>query len=320
MLPDLLTTREAADYLRIKERKLYEMVHDGVLPCSRVGGKWVFPRRLLELWVLRNADGLDGLDFGTERPPVVAGSHDPLLEWAVRESGCDLALLFDGSMAGLARLADGKALACGLHVPEDVQPESAGGGAETGGVPGAMPVHEWNIGAARRALAGVAFVLIEWAWRDQGLLLPAGNPRGVRGVADLGGLRMVDRQEGAGSRLLFARLAAAADLSEDALLRTGPPARSETDVALAVANGSADAGFGIGALARSFGLDFVPLARERYDLAVPHRDYFDPPWQALMAFTGTDRFAGQAAQFGGYDVSGVGTVRYNAGSPTTGRR
>lgn len=320
MLPDLLTTREAADYLRIKERKLYEMVHDGALPCSRVGGKWVFPRRLLELWVLRNADGLDGLDFGTERPPVIAGSHDPLLEWAVRESGCDLALLFDGSMAGLARLADGKALACGLHVPEDDPPEAAATTAAAQGDRGAAPGREWNIGTAGRALAGVAFVLIEWAWRDQGLLLPAGNPRGVGGVTDLGGLRLVDRQEGAGSRLLFARLAAAAGLSEATLLRTGPPARSETDVALAVANGSADAGFGIGALAQSFGLDFVPLARERYDLAVPHRDFFDPPWQALMAFARTGRFADQAMRFGGYDVAGIGTVRYNAGSPTTGRR
>lgn len=300
MLPDLLTTREAADWLRIKERKLYELVRDGAVPCSRVGGKWVFPRRLLEAWVLRQAAGPAGLDRATPRPPVIAGSHDPLLEWAVRESDSDLAVLVDGSLPGLARLADGRALACGLHVPEP---------------PAADPATwQWNAATAAAALAGQGWVLIEWAWRDQGLMLPPGNPKCITGVADLSGLRLVGRQAGAGSRLVFDRLAGAAGLDPAAIVATDPPARSETDVALAVATGVADAGFGIGAVARSFRLDFLPLARERYDLAIGRRDYFDPPWQRLMALTRTAGFAGQAARLGGYDVTGTGGVRGNAGA------
>ena len=97
-LPAYLTTRELADLIRVKERKVYDLVAAGDVPCSRATGKLLFPRDAVLAWIDRAGENADEV---RERPPVVLGSHDPLLEWALRESGCGLASLFDGSLDGV---------------------------------------------------------------------------------------------------------------------------------------------------------------------------------------------------------------------------
>src|SRR5262245_31370767 len=162
----LLTTREVADYLRIKERKVYDLVRERRIPCIRVTGKWLFPKALIELWVMQNCGGGRPAKPSIERPPVIAGSHDPLLEWAVRESECELAIMFNGSLDGLQRFAQGKAHCSGLHVFDP----------ETG---------DYNRAIVVRSLAGLEVVLIAWAWREQGLIVAAGNPYRIHALPDL---------------------------------------------------------------------------------------------------------------------------------------
>jgi len=292
---ELMTTQEVAEYLRIKERKVYDLLQRGAIPCSRVTGKWLFRRSLIDQWVDEHGHAGEDLEGLGERPPVIGGSHDPLLEWAVRESGCELATLFDGSRDGLERFARGGLQVTGLHLLD----------AQSG---------EYNTPAARATLPGLAFVLIEWAWREQGLMLAPGSPLAIQRLSDLAssGARVVDRQEGAGSHLLFRNLLGEAGIDAAKLHLLPESARNEHEVALAVLHGRADAGFGVGSAARQFGLTFLPLGRERYDLLVTRRDYFEPPLQRLLAFTRTARFPARAAELGGYDVSGLGTVRYNA--------
>ena len=293
-MPDLMTTREVAEYLRLKERKIYELVRQRAIPCTRVTGKWLFPRQLIDFWLLEHADGA-GREALATPAPVVAGSHDPLLEWAVQASGCGLALLFGGSMDGLARFARAEATVCGLHVPD---PEDG----------------DYNVDAVRRATRDRDLVLIEWARRRQGLMLAPGNPLGIGALADLpaSGARLIDRQPGAGSRLLLDRLLARAGIERGALAFADEPAVNENDVAREVHAGHADAGLGIEAAAREAGLAFVPLAEERFDLLVGRREYFETAFQSLLALTRTRRFADRAGTLGGYDVTGTGTVRYNA--------
>src|SRR5437867_2490955 len=113
---ELMTTKEVAAYLRIKERKVYELISERRIPCSRVAGKWLFRKALIALWVIQHSEGAGHLKVAVARPPIVTGSHDPLLEWSVRESGCELAVLFNGSLDGLQHFAQGKAQCCGLHV------------------------------------------------------------------------------------------------------------------------------------------------------------------------------------------------------------
>jgi putative molybdopterin biosynthesis protein len=292
IMPEFLTTREVAALLRIKERKVYELVAERAIPVSRVTGKLLFPREMVEAWVWQQAEYAGGTEGLHGRPPVIAGSHDPLLEWALRESASELAAFLDGSLDGLARLAAGKAVAAGMHVYE---PE-----AET-----------WNRGHIERAMAGMPVVLIEWAWRAQGLVVPSGNPKGIAGLGDLEGLTLMPRQELSGSHILLEHLMRQAALEPRRIRQLSPPARSQTDVALAVAEGKADAGFAIETAAHQFRLDFVPLFRERYDLAVWRRDYFEPSLQKLLAFCRGPVFHERAQRLGGYDVSGLGQVHYN---------
>ena len=91
----------------------------------------------------------------------------------------------------------------------------------------------------------------------------------------------------------------------------GLPLRTETEVALAVSEGRADVGLGIAAVARQLNLDLVPLTRERYDLLIWRRAYFEPPLQRLLAFCASAAFAAKTGNLGGYDVSGLGRVHYN---------
>jgi excisionase family DNA binding protein len=297
-MPDLMTTKEVADYLRIKERKVYDLVRTGDIPCSRVTGKWLFPKALIDLWVARSTELPEGLpsvaEAGAPPPLVVAGSHDPLLEWALRESGSDLALHPGGSLDGLRRLAAGEAMVAGTHAPDD-----------DGGYRGQL---------AARALEGRPIVVLAWAWRQQGLVVAKGNPHGLHAVVDLArdGIRVALRQEEAGSQLLLLRMLDAAGLDREALNAIDGPARSESDVARAIFEDRADAGLAIEAAARGAGLDFVPLHRERYDLVVMRRDYFEAPLQALLAFARTKAFQTRARDLGGYDLGDLGQIIYNA--------
>ena len=290
--PRYLTTREVAALLRIKERKVYELVADGTIPVCRITGKLLFPRRQIEAWVDSSIEWSGDAERLSPRPPVVAGSHDPLLDWALRESGSGLATVYEGSLSGLHRLAEGQALAAGMHVFE---PASG----------------DWNRQhiAATPGLSGI--VLIEWARRSQGLVVAPDNPAGIAGIADLKGRTVVPRQAEAGSQILLQHLLEQAGLGTKDVAMLEQPARSETDIAHAVAGGKADAGLAIEAVARQFRLGFVPLAQERFDLAVARRDYFEPAFQTLLGFTATDAFAERARELGGYDVAGLGTVHLN---------
>jgi putative molybdopterin biosynthesis protein len=291
-MQDFMTTKEVAAYLRIKERRVYELVRRRAIPCTRVTGKWLFPTALVDLWVKDHLEGEP--QPASAPPPVVAGSHDPLLDWAIKESDCGLALLTGGSLDGLERLGAGEAVVAGLHLLDG----------ETG---------EYNVPAVTRTLPSQGLVLIEWAWRTQGLVVAAGNPRGIATLADLktGAVPVIRRQEAAGSQLLLAHLLEREGLALDKLDFVAETARSETDLGLAILEGRAEAGIAVEAVARSLKLGFVPLLRERYDLLLRRRDYFEPPLQKLLNFALSETFRNRAEQMGGYDVTGQGQVRYN---------
>lgn len=292
-MPDVLTMREAAAWLRLSERSLYDLARSRRLPAAQVGGKWLFPRAQLERWLAAQADGPE-MAHRLDPPPILAGSHDPLLDWAVRQSGCGLALRAGGSLDGLAEVAAGAALAAATHL---LDPDSGA----------------WNEPAAREMLARRGVVGITWAWREQGLIVPPGNPRGLTGVRDLAGtgVRVAGRQRRAGSHVLLTHLLTEAATRLDRVAFLPEPALSEDEVAAAVAEGRAEAGFGIRAEAAARGLGFVPLIRERFDLVMERRHFFGAPMQALLAFARGPVFAARAARMGGYDVAEAGAVAFN---------
>ena len=291
-MPDLLTTDEAAVYLRLSERKLYELVANGAVPCTKVTGKWLFPRAALDRWLMAGLV-LPAL-AQAPAPPIVGGSHDPLLEWVLRESGSGLASLPEGSEAGLRRLARGEITAAAIHVHRlDGDDEAA------------------NLDAVADAPGLHDVVVIAYARREQGLVLAPGNPLQLRDIADVAArrARLAPRPQGAGAQLLLLALLARAGLAFDALALVKPVCPTGADIAQAVRSGRADCGIATRSVAQAAGLDFVPLTWERFDLALHQRDYFRPGLQALFKFVRTAAFRDRAAELAGYDVSEAGDVR-----------
>ena len=287
---EYLTTKELAELLRIKERKVYDLASSGEVPCSRAMGKLLFPRQAVEAWLAESSSGYTPA-VPTQGPSVVLGSHDPLLEWALRESRSGLATFFDGSLDGLDRFARGEGVASGLHV---FDPASK----------------EWNVPAVRERFARQRIVLVEWAWRERGLIVAAKNQKKISGIASLKGRRLVPRQPEAGSQGLLMHLLSEAGLGAKDVSFTAP-ARSETDAAVAVYEGAADAALGLKGLARQHGLGFVPIVKERFDLLVDRRAWFEPPMQRFIDFCRTDGFLSRASEQHGYDASGFGRVHFN---------
>ena len=291
-MPDLLTTDEAASYLRLSERKLYELVANNAVPCSKVTGRWLFPKAALDRWVLA---GMVTSGPAQPAPPIVGGSHDPLLEWALRDSELGLASLPEGSESGLRRLARGDVQAAAIHLHRLEGDDDSANADTVANTPGLHDV-----------------VLIAFARREQGLLVAPGNPLKLSDIASVAATRarMALRPNGAGAQLLLLALLARAGIAAEALNAVKPPCPTGPDIAQAVRTQRADCGIATRAVALSSGLDFIPLTWEHFDMALRQRDYFMPGLQALFGFLRTSAFRERAAELQGYDVAQTGQVRH----------
>ena len=289
----LLTTTEAAEYLRLKERKVYELVAEGAIPCTKVTGKWLFPQADLDQWLVQSLSRPKGMKV-PDPVPIVGGSHDPLLEWALRESASGLASLPEGSEAGLARFEQGGIVATAIHL------HSLADEGDT------------NVDALKKRGGFHDAVLIAFARREQGFLVAPGNPLAIATIADVvrRRARMAVRPQGAGAQLLLLSLMHRARLSDDGLAVVAPPCPTGSDIAQAIRAGRADCGIATRSAATAAGVDFVPIVWERFDVAMRQRDYFRPPLQAFLGFLRTDAFVARAGELGGYDVSDAGAVRH----------
>jgi excisionase family DNA binding protein len=291
---ELLTTEEAADYLRLKERKLYELVATRAIPCTKVTGRWLFPKADLDRWL---ASGLSRPE-GVSQPdpaPIVGGSHDPLLEWALRDSGSGLAMLAEGSESGLARFCKGEVIAAAMHLHSIDRP----------GV-------DANILAVRSQRGLRDSVLIAFASREQGLLVHRDDPFGLESLdaAVRARARMAVRPRGAGAQLLLLSLLRQSGRNPDELVRAEPDCPTGPDIAQAIQAGRADCGIATRSVASAAGLRFVPLVWERFDLLLRQRDYFRDPMQRLVRFIGSSALQARAREMGGYDLTSTGAVRY----------
>jgi excisionase family DNA binding protein len=256
-LEEYLTTREVARYLRLNEKKVYDLVARGKLPAARISGKWLFPRRLIDGWVESNtihpAHGL--MTAVLEQMVVIQGSDDWLLGRVIER---DLAAgpmpvvsANVGSMAGLRAIADGKAHLAGCHVDND--------------------------SVRRTACRDRGCYLLNLFERHQGLIHDPLRHPGLKGLGDVvtGRLRFAERQPLSGTFRLVERLLDEQGLSLEGLDRVGPFSE-HMSLALAIRTGQADAGVGIRVAADQCGLGFIPLHTESYKLAIP-AGFFSSP-------------------------------------------
>ena len=219
---------------------------------------------------------------------LLAGSDDPALDFLLRESAGSARVAPGprGSVPGLEQLARGTADAAAVHLLD-------------------VASGRWNEGFARSALAGQPVVLVHLWQREQGLVVPSGNPKRIRAVADLAEHRVAWRAPGAGSRLLLERLLLQEGI--DPRPERGVQAESHLAVAAAVASGAADAGLAVRAVADSLGLDWIPVATEWFELAMARtaREAIDP----LLDVLGSAPVQARLAALPGYDLGMTGELR-----------
>jgi molybdate-binding protein/DNA-binding transcriptional regulator YhcF (GntR family) len=226
------------------------------------------------------------------------GSQDPAVALIAAQyhkitAGCTMQLTFTGSLGGLIALAQNKADLAGCHLWDD----------ET---------NTYNSPFVRRLLPGRKVALLTLAHRRVGLLLPPGNPLGLHTLADLArpGLRYVNRQPGSGTRVWLDVNLKRLGLASDRISGYSDEKMTHSEVALAIAQGTADTGLGVQSAAFSFGLDFVFLTTERYDLVIPEEKWGLPALQALARWLSTAEAKSAIVDLGGYDIDETGRLEW----------
>ncbi len=225
---------------------------------------------------------------------LIMGSHDPMLDLLatrlrLRDGQRRLVSVNIGSLGGLLALRRGQAHCAGCHL---FDPET-----ET-----------YNAPFLRRYLGGEDCALVTFAHREQGLIVPPGNPLGIASIADVRGRRLVNRQRGAGTRVLFDYLLAQHGIAPADIAGYAHEEYTHLAVAAAVADGIGDCGMGLRSAAEALGLDFVGLAWERFDLAIPRRYWQSAGLQALLAALRDESFKRELGAQSGYRSDETGTV------------
>ena len=234
-----------------------------------------------------------------ERTILAIGSHDLTLDLIAQQlatRGTRLSSASVGSLGGLVALGRGEAHVAGSHLLDP----------QTG---------EYNLSYIRKHLAETKVMVVGLVRRWQGLILGAGNPKGIEGLEDLAreDVIFVNRQRGAGTRVLLDYQLAKQKLDPEVIHGYGREEFTHLAVAAAIATGRADCGLGIQAAAAALKLDFLPLFSERYDLVIPEEHYQSRLLQPMLEVLSSDQFASEVYKFSGYELERPGEVLVELG-------
>jgi putative molybdopterin biosynthesis protein len=301
-MPEMLTTKEVAKFLKINEKMVYSLVSEKELPATKITGKWLFPKHLVEQWI--EAHTANYPTSRTQMPPyegilIIAGSNDPLFDKAVylfnRIHTGHVAVFGNlGSMGGLQALRQNRCHMATSHLLQEDE-------------------REYNFDFASQALGSMPAV-VNFCQREQGILLKKGNPKNIIAVKDLirPDIQIVNRSPATGTRLLLDRELKKAGLNADKIKGYTCEVQSHLHVGLKILSGCADAGPGIRAVAGMLDLDFMPLRWERYDVMIAKERFFDEGVQRFLGLVHEEQFKKAAAEMTGYDLSLTGKMVFPA--------
>lgn len=226
------------------------------------------------------------------------GSHDLAVAWlathfAEISPGFSLQINFTGSLGGLIALAEGKADLAGSHL-WDQESDS------------------YNAPFVRRLLPGRRMALVTLAHRHIGLIVPYNNPANLQGLSDLArpGVRFVNRQAGSGTRVWLDAQLRTLGIQPAQIQGYSDQKMTHSEVARAVAEGEADVGLGLEAAAHLYGVGFVLLTQERYDLVIPEERMQNPAVQRLIQWLSSAPFRELLSHLGGYDLQAADEIKW----------
>jgi putative molybdopterin biosynthesis protein len=288
--PRFMTVRQVARYLQINEKKVYALVNSGEIPASKATGKWLFPRDLVDQWLLESSHG--GL---LADRMLIAGSDDPLLCRAIMHVANEvqaralISYTSTGTQLGLSLLSRRRADICGIHW----------GPAEES--------RQRHPALLRQHPRHHDWVLVRAFLREQGLMVAGGLAGSEPDHLFSREVRWVMRQEGAGSHRFLHEVVTRHGL-DPAARHEAVRAYSERDAASAIAMGYADVGIGVRAAATEFGLDFIPVAWEAFDFAMHRGMFFRTLFQKLLDYLRSTECRRTAQKFGGYRFEETGNL------------
>ncbi len=291
------------DYVRVAVGK----VGDKILAAPLSRGAGVITSLVQADGLALIPSGVQGMDAGEqvkvhlyrskseiERTIFCIGSHDLTLDLMAQflaEHDRRLASANVGSQGGLVALRRGEAHLAGSHL---LNPETG----------------EYNISYIRQYMPDIPVKVIALVGRDQGLMVKKGNPKGIKSLGDLtqSKVQFVNRQRGAGTRVLLDYHLNILGISSESILGYTQEEYTHLGVAAAVASGRADCGLGIAAAAQALDLDFVPLFQERYDLVIPKEHAESNLLAPLFGLIAGGEFRNSVSKLPGYDISVMGKI------------
>jgi putative molybdopterin biosynthesis protein len=299
----IMNTKEVAHYLGIHEKQVYALIKSKRIPATRVTGKWVFPKKLIDEWLETNArSGMAEARKKTARIEgalLACGSNDPILDILksyIRKTYPEFFIFSanTGSTDGLKALNQGHTDIAWSHL---LDPKSG----------------EYNIPFLAAYLPDLKPVVVNLFRRDLGFLTAPGNPLRIRDFKDLTKkkVRFINRQKGSGTRVLVDTHLEKLGISAAAVQGYENEVDTHFEVGFAILNKEADTGIGTGAVSKLLGLSFDPITQESFDMLMDQPTYFAKGVQAFIETLNSREFRGRVERLGSYDFKNSGKILYS---------
>jgi excisionase family DNA binding protein len=300
---EMMSTKEVARYLGIHEKQVYALIKSKRIPSTRVTGKWVFPRKLIEEWIESNAK--TGLEQARRKSRKIegallaSGSNDPILDMLqtyLRKSHPEFYIFSanTGSTEGLKALNMGYTDIAWSHL---LDPKSG----------------EYNIPFLPIYLPNLKPVVVNLFHRDLGFVVAKKNPYHIQGFEDLTKkrVRFINRQKGAGTRVLLDHHLKRLKISPSQINGYEREVYTHFEVGLSILSKEADVGIATTVVSQLLGLPFIPITRESFDMLVDQSTFFEKGIQAFIEALNSKDFRKRVEGLGNYDFGQSGKIIYS---------
>ncbi len=299
---DLMNTKEVAEYLGIHEKQVYALIKEKKIPCTRLTGKWIFPKHLIDAWI--NDDARSSFSSKSAENHhnyiLAAGSNDPILDILLNDMQRlhpDLTIFNSstGSTGGLKLLSDGLTDVAFCHL---ISPETG----------------EYNIPHIESLMAGKKVAVVHLFHRDIGFITARNSKYSVKTFEDLTqeGLVFINRQKGSGTRVLLDTSLKQNEVDFSKIEGYDNEVTTHFEVGLEILAGKAHAGIATVAAAKLFDLPFERIKHESFDMVLMHSTFFSKTVQTFIETLKSDEFKEKTRPLGDYDFSESGKIIYSA--------
>ena len=303
MSEEMMSTKEVAKYLSIHEKHVYLLIRAKKIPATRVTGKWLFPKKLIDDWI--NSSAKSALEQATQKTRKIegaflaSGSNDPILDMLhtyMKKSYPEFYIFSanTGSTDGLKALNQGYTDIAWSHL---LDPKSG----------------EYNIPFLSNFLPQVNPVVVNLFHRDLGFVVAPKNPFRIRGFKDLTqkGVRLINRQKGSGTRVLLDHHLKKLQIPTSKIQGYEREVYTHFEVGLAILSKEADVGIATIAVTKFLGLPFIPITQESFDMILDRSTFFQKGIQAFIEILNSQGFRNRIEKLGSYDFKNSGKILYS---------